>query len=373
MLKALCAIPVVALTINAFATPIEIDPVEDMVKTLETKNVPNLDEVKETVLNTTAEAVEATSEDKPFAIHPVADQYGRILYFTHEGEPANGYFDYTAEYVFIDGRQATEAELKNYKTLLANSKFEMLKNANGTAKYDYKDKHGIIVIHTQDASTAPDDGEPLIVVNGHIVKVDVSQLGKDINLMKDENLHKILGIEEDDIESVTVLKDGAATAIYGDQGKNGVIEIKTKKRQAEATNNDDPIFEVCEEIASYPGGQGAMMQFLAQNVRYPKEAAEHGAQGRVLVQFVVEKDGSRSNYTIVKKAENIITPNAQGGITVNAQGKPAEESTIPQEAFEALNEEAVKVIKSMPNWIPAKQRGQVVRMRYTLPIVFRLQ
>ncbi len=114
------------------------------------------------------------------------------------------------------------------------------------------------------------------------------------------------------------------------------------------------------------------MQFVAQNVRYPKEAAEHGAQGRVLVQFVVEKDGSRSNYTIVKKAENIITPNAQGG-TVNAQGKPAEESTISQEAFEALNEEAVKVIKSMPNWIPAKQRGQVVRMRYTLPIVFRLQ
>ena len=409
MLKALCAIPVVALTINAFATPIEIDPVEDMVKTLETKNVPNLNEVKETVLNTTAEAVEATSEDKPFAIHPVADQYGRILYFTHEGEPANGYFDYTAEYVFIDGRQATEAELKNYKTLLANSKFEMLKNANGTAKYDYKDKHGIIVIHTQDASTAPDDGEPLIVVNGHIVKVDVSQLGKDINLMKDENLHKILGIEEDDIESVTVLKDGAATAIYGEKGKNGVIEIKLKEVKnltpdelmeklpgaerhedgsltingkpvkkiliegQEVYNNDDPIFEVCEEIASYPGGQGAMMQFLAQNVRYPKEAAEHGAQGRVLVQFVVEKDGSRSNYTIVKKAENIITPNAQGGITVNAQGKPAEESTIPQEAFEALNEEAVKVIKSMPNWIPAKQRGQVVRMRYTLPIVFRLQ
>ena len=399
MLKALCAIPVVALTINAFATPTETDPVEDMVTTLEKKEVPTFNEVKEKVLTTTTETVEAMStDDKPFAIHPVRDQYGRIIGFSHEGKPAKGDFECTYEYVFINGRQATEAELRNYKNYAA---FEILKTPNGTAEYNYKDKHGVICFTT-------DDKEPLIVLDGKIVEVDISRLGKNINLMKDKDLHKILNIKEDDIASVTVIKDGAATAIYGDKAKNGVICIETKEFAAlpkdtviaklpgveqhddgtitingkavkkivvegkTVYEDDDPIFEVCEEIASYPGGQGAMMQFLAQNVRYPKEAAEHGAQGRVLVQFVVEKDGSRSNYTIVKKAENIITPNAQGG-TVNAQGKPAEESTIPQEAFEALNEEAVKVIKSMPNWIPAKQRGQVVRMRYTLPIVFRLQ
>ena len=353
MLKALCAIPVVALTINAFATPIETDPVEDMVKTLETTNVPTINEVTENVL-TAVESVDTT----PFAIHPVKDQYGRILGFSHEGKPSAGDFECTAEYVFIDGRQATEAELRNYKTLLANSTFEMVKTENGTAKYNYKDKHGIIVIHTQDASTPDDDKTPLVVIDG----VE-TPLPADLTTISGETIAKLLHIEEDNIESITVLKDGAATAIYGDKGKNGVIEIKTI------------IFDVTEEPAQYPGGQGAMMQYLAQHVRYPKIAAENGVQGRVLVQFVVEKDGSRSHFTIVKKAEKIITSNVQeqDGITVNARGTASEENKIPQEAYDALNEEAIKVILEMPNWIPAKQRGQEVRMRYTLPITFRLQ
>ena len=230
MLKALCAIPVVALTVNTFATPTQTDPVETMVKTLETTKVPVLNEVKQAIL--TPETMVAVSDSTPFAIHPIKDQYGRIVGFTHEGKPADGYFECTAEYVFINGRQATEAELRNYKTLLANSQFEILKTANGTAEYDYKDKHGIIVIHTQETSTAQDDKEPLFVINGKIVHVDFSALGgrKDINLMKDEDMHKLLNIKEDDIESITVLKDGAATAIYGDKGKNGVIIIKVREK-----------------------------------------------------------------------------------------------------------------------------------------------
>ena len=230
MLKALCAIPVVALTVNTFATPSQTDPVETMVKTLETTKVPVLNEVKQAIL--TPETMVAVSDSTPFAIHPIKDQYGRIVGFTHEGKPADGYFECTAEYVFINGRQATEAELRNYKTLLANSQFEILKTANGTAEYDYKDKHGIIVIHTQETSTAQDDKEPLFVINGKIVHVDFSALGgrKDINLMKDEDMHKLLNIKEDDIESITVLKDGAATAIYGDKGKNGVIIIKVREK-----------------------------------------------------------------------------------------------------------------------------------------------
>ena len=218
MLKALCAIPVAALTINTFATPIETDPVEDMVKTLETTNVPTINEVTENVL-TAVESVDTT----PFAIHPVKDQYGRILGFSHEGKPSAGDFECTAEYVFIDGRQATEAELRNYKTLLANSKFEMLKTEKGTAKYNYKDKHGIIVIHTQDAST-PDDDNPLILINGHEVKLPAN-----IKTIDNASISKFLNIDEDYIESITVLKDGAAKAVYGDKGKNGVIEIKLKE------------------------------------------------------------------------------------------------------------------------------------------------
>ena len=410
MLKALCAIPVAALTINTFATPIETDPVEDMVKTLETTNVPTINEVKENVL-TTVESVDET----PFAIHPVADQYGRILSFTHEGKPADGYFECTAEYVFIDGRQATEAELRNYKTLLANSKFELLKTANGTAKYNYKDKHGIIVIHTQVASTDQDDNEPLVLVNDVEINLPV-----DIKTITNETIAEALGIQKDDIEGITVLIDNAATTLYGERGKNGVIEIKVKsaflnklpgiqqnedgsysingrKVQKILVNgkeyfkalsdgqeklaiedaeiptiqnaiHDDPIFEVVEEPAQYPGGQAALMQYLAQNIRYPKISAENGVQGRVLVQFVIEKDGSLSNFKIVKDAKPV-----SDGITVNAQGTTAEGNDIPKEAYGALNIEALRVLRGMPKWIPAKQRGQVVRLKYTIPVTFRLQ
>lgn len=410
MLKALCAIPVAALTINTFATPIETDPVEDMVKTLETTNVPTINEVKENVL-TTVESVDETT----FAIHPVADQYGRITGFTHEGKPADGYFECTAEYVFINGRQATEAELRNYKTLLTNSTFEMVKTENGTAKYNYKDKHGIIVIHTQEASAAPDDNNPLVIVNG--IEINLST---DVKTLTGETIAKALNIKEDDVESITVLKDAAATAIYGERGKNGVIEIKVKSaflnklpgvqqnedgsytingrkvqkilingqeyfkalsdgqeklaiEDAEIPTiqnaiHDDPIFEVVEEPAQYPGGQAALMQYLAQNIRYPKISAEHGVQGRILVQFVIEKDGSLSNFKVVKDAKPV-----SDGITVNAQGTTAEGNDISKEAYGALNIEALRVLRGMPNWTPAKQRGQVVRMRYTLPVTFRLQ
>ena len=424
MLKALCAIPVAALTINTFATPIETDPVEDMVKTLETTSVPTINEVKENVL-TTVESVDETT----FAIHPVADQYGRITGFTHEGKPADGYFECTAEYVFINGRQATEAELRNYKTLLANSTFEMVKTENGTAKYNYKDKHGIIVIHTQEASAAPDDNNPLVIVNG--IEINLST---DVKTLTGETIAKALNIKEDDVESITVLKDAAATTIYGERGKNGVIEIKVKsaflnklpgvqqnedgsytingrkvqkilingqeyfKALSEGQEvptiqgaiHDDPILEVAEEPAQYPGGQAALMQYIAQNIRYPKISAENGVQGRILVQFVIEKDGSLSNFKVVKgvkpagdatdvKVLDIVSIGGKrvkpvsDGITVNAQGTTAEGNDIPKEAYGALNIEALRVLRGMPNWIPAKQQGEAVRMKYTLPINFRLQ
>ena len=423
MLKALCAIPVAALTINTFATPIETDPVEDMVKTLETTNVPAFNEVKETLLPPTEETAEAVIDDNaPFAIHPVKDQHGRIIGFSHEGEPAAGDFACTAEYVFINGRQATEAELRNYKNYSA---FQIIKNANGTPQYNYKDKHGIICF------TSIED-EPLVLLDGKVVELPAEFPNKKKNLDDEDVLAQLLHINKEDIASVTVLKNGAATAIYGEKAKNGVISIETKAFQAQpkdtvvvknevsdvlnissAVNidelmeklpgaekhedgsitingkvvkkillqgqevydddDDDPVFEVTEEPAQYPGGQAALMQYLAQNIRYPKISAENGVQGRVIVQFVVEKDGSLSNFAVVKKSGDTITKNAQSGITVNALGSATEESKVPQEAFDALNAEAVRVLREMPKWIPAKQRGQEVRMRYTLPITFRLQ
>ncbi|MBQ9362350.1 MAG: energy transducer TonB [Bacteroidaceae bacterium] len=417
MLKALCAIPVVALALNTFATPTSTDPVEDIVSTLENTEVPLLNEPQRTILpaeETPILSVEKPSEEKrPFTIHPVRDSYGRVVGFSHEGEPADADKDFncTYEYVFINDRQATEEEVRNYKDLLSNAKFSMLKTANGTAKYNYKDKKGIICLTTENAEKQ--DENPLIVMDGKIVNVPLSfQQAKSI---EDDDVLKLLNLKsKDDIASVTVLQGAAATAIYGERGKNGVIEIKTKagsksvdamvqklpgaQKNDDGTvtingkavkkiivegdevynNDDDPVFDVCEEIAQYPGGTPALMQFITQHVRYPKIAQENGIHGRILVQFVVNKDGSCSNYKVLNDGACNME-----GVKVTALAKKAQEAQQTgadvthtpeelQEMSKSLEEEAIRVLRLAGKWQPAKQRGQVVRMKMTIPVTFRL-
>ena len=103
------------------------------------------------------------------------------------------------------------------------------------------------------------------------------------------------------------------------------------------------IFEVVEKMPEFPnGGMAGLMQYLSQNIRYPEAAKKAGKQGRVTVQFVVEKDGSISNVSTLRGVE-------------------------PD-----LDKEAVRVISEMPKWKPAMQRGETVRVRYTVPVMFRL-
>lgn len=344
MLKALCAIPVAALTINTFATPIETDPVEDMVKTLETTNVPAFNEVKEALPS--PKTAEEASEEKPFAITTDSnniDDNPLILINGHEVKiPAN--------IKTIDGETLGKMLHINKEDIASVT---VLKNGAATAIYGEKAKNGVISIETKAFQAQPKD---TVVVKNEVS--DVLNISSAVNI--DELMEKLPGAEKHEDGSITI---------------NGKVvkKILLQGQEVYDDDDDDPVFEVTEEPAQYPGGQAALMQFLAQNIRYPKIAAENGVQGRVLVQFVVEKDGSLSNFAVVKKSGDTITKNAQSGITVNALGSATEESKVPQEAFDALNAEAVRVLREMPKWIPAKQRGQEVRMRYTLPITFRLQ
>lgn len=157
-------------------------------------------------------------------------------------------------------------------------------------------------------------------------------------------------LDEKRIDHINVLKGKAATEIYGAEGKNGVIEIKTKKpvlldvvvKTEAQTEPDDKPFDVVEQMPEFPGGQEALMQFLRQEVKYPKEAEEKGLQGRVVVRYIIEKDGSISEVEIVK--------------SVN----------------EYLDAEAIRVVNAMPKWKPGKQKGEPVRVKFTLPVTFRL-
>ena len=133
----------------------------------------------------------------------------------------------------------------------------------------------------------------------------------------------------------------------------------------------DSIYETPEKRAQFEGGDAACYQFIAQNVKYPKIAVEHAVQGRVMVCFVVNKDGSVYDVTVVSN-------NAKSNVEVrDVEGEKeegAEYITLSElnSARKALEEEAIRVIKAMPKWNPAEEKGKKVRCRYMLPLNFRL-
>ena len=122
-------------------------------------------------------------------------------------------------------------------------------------------------------------------------------------------------------------------------------EVKYTKVEVEETEEpqEKVVFRVVEEMPEFPGGMGEAMKFLTQNIKYPVSAQEAKIEGRVIVQFVVERDGSISDIHTVR-------------------------SVSPE-----LDAEAIRVVSLMPKWNPGKQRGKAVAVKYTMPIMFRLQ
>lgn len=119
--------------------------------------------------------------------------------------------------------------------------------------------------------------------------------------------------------------------------------VETQPVVAKETSDPSRVFDVVEEMPKFPGGDEGMMQFLNSEVKYPKEALEKGTQGRVVVTFIVNTDGSVSDPKVVK--------------SVNP----------------ALDAEAIRVVNAMPKWTPGKQNGHTVRVKFTIPVTFRLK
>lgn len=117
----------------------------------------------------------------------------------------------------------------------------------------------------------------------------------------------------------------------------------SETRESKLAKPDDKVYDVVEQMPSFPGGPAALLQYLNNNIRYPKVAQANGIQGRVTVQFVVEKDGSISGVRTMKSAEP------------------------------SLDHEAERIVRSMPKWNPGKSNGSPVRVKYFVPVVFRLQ
>ena len=105
----------------------------------------------------------------------------------------------------------------------------------------------------------------------------------------------------------------------------------------------DKVYDIVEVMPQYPGGMPELMQYLAKNIKYPIQAQKKGIEGRVTVRFIVEKDGSISNVTVVRHIHPL------------------------------LDKEAVRVIKAMPKWSPGMLNGKPVRVKFNIPVAFRLK
>ena len=156
--------------------------------------------------------------------------------------------------------------------------------------------------------------------------------------------------EENQVKQMDKLDDKVAVGAENHDG--------TKDRNIEAVRNDiavntpppapkeevtNKVFDVVEVMPSYPGGQGALLSYLSTHVKYPVVAQENGVQGRVTVSFVVERDGSITDVHVVRSVDP------------------------------SLDREAARVVSSMPNWQPCKQNGSAVRVKFNVPVQFKLQ
>jgi len=338
--------------------------------------------MSDTTIEVKAEA--GPTDDRPYALHAVVDQYGRITGFSSEGKPDSRQpLEFTIGRIFFDDRVATLEEVKNHKSL-GYEFFEMIYKPNtaGDPKWNYKDKEGILVFrqNKQVAKDSPklifgesNGPEPLLVLDGKVVTqeqvkaLDQSTIDH-INVLKysedKKDLLRVYGNKYNaDTSNGIIFIVTKEYAKSDERKKDYVVVVKSKDKEAAKENTptatgtftptatgsfspntsaDGDVFNVVEHMPEFPGGTGEMMKYLSMNVRYPEAAHKAGTQGRVMVSFIVEPDGTISNA------------NVQKGVSAE------------------LDQEALRVIKNMPKWKPGMQSGKAVRVKYTIPISFRL-
>ena len=161
-------------------------------------------------------------------------------------------------------------------------------------------------------------------------------------IKKDEEVHEDNEIKSQ--EELTSTKVAISIAdVKGNDEANGKDIADLKQVVTQAEPEPEKVFDMVEQMPTFPGGQQELMSYLGKNIKYPTISQEMGSAGRVIVQFVVDKDGSISNPEVVRGVD----------------------------AY--LDKEAIRVISSMPKWRPGVQNGKKVRVKYTVPVVFRLQ
>jgi len=153
------------------------------------------------------------------------------------------------------------------------------------------------------------------------------------------------------VVTIALARPGFSTAkdtnLAGNNGQNVEEIFNLPSVEGILPQDSIYIYEVVDEFPKFPGGDSALMKFLSENVNYPEAAQKAGAQGRFLTKFVVNADGSIVDVEINKDSKSYVEN-------------------------KELEDEAIRVIKLMPKWTPGKVKGKPVRVRFMLPITFRL-
>ena len=262
----------------------------------------------------------------------------RITMMLHKKSPRSRFMKLLALVPIVGIALALNAETVNdyvyqqpqKKVVKKGSKSATTKMGNNT----------IEIVPSQDAAEQADpakavewvvakepDKKPIVLLEGHRITYET-----------------FTRMDPHEIASITVLKDQPAVDQYGEEARNGVILITTKKGVEVFTpvEQNPEYFDVVEQMPEFPGGAQALFGFVAKNIHYPKAAEDAGIQGRVIVTFVVMKDGSIGEVKVAK------------GVSPELDG------------------EAVRCVKSMPKWKPGMQKGQAVNVKFTMPISFAL-
>ena len=162
-------------------------------------------------------------------------------------------------------------------------------------------------------------------------------------IKKDDEVKPEDEIKSQDDLSKTNTAIGAFDVKGNDEAEGEVLKAKEVVVDEKPKEEETKVFDVVEQMPQFPGGPNALFEYLSKNIKYPVVAEENGIQGRVIVTFVVERDGSITDVKVAKSVDP------------------------------SLDKEAMRVVKSMPHWIPGKQNGSAVRVKYTVPVTFKLQ
>ena len=162
-------------------------------------------------------------------------------------------------------------------------------------------------------------------------------------IKKDDEVKPEDELKSQDELSKTNTAIGSFDVKGNDEAAGEVLKAKEVIADEKPKEEETKVFDVVEQMPQFPGGNAALFEYLSKHIKYPVIAEENGIQGRVIVTFVVERDGSITDVKVVKSVDP------------------------------SLDKEAQRVVKSMPRWIPGKQNGSAVRVKYTVPVTFRLQ